>query len=72
MVIQSVLECPFCSEVFEVEPPDRLHTAYSSTKPITKTLQENSVKKKHQCKNPQCKKFITIYWYAPLDFLYQI
>ena len=71
MVVKSVLECPYCFEVFEVEPPDRAHTAYTSTKPEPKAFQAEIIKKKYNCKNPNCKKPITTYWFTPLDFLYQ-
>jgi hypothetical protein len=67
-----VLECPFCSEIVEVEAPDKLHTAYSSAKPIEKSFYADIVKKKHECQNPNCKKQITVYWYAPLEYFSRI
>ncbi len=71
MVVKSVLECPFCFEVFEVESPDKSYAAYSPAKPTPKVFRADMVKKKHRCQNPKCKKLITTYWYAPLDYLYQ-
>ncbi|HTY74225.1 MAG TPA: hypothetical protein VMD05_01505 [Candidatus Nanoarchaeia archaeon] len=67
-----VLECPYCSEIVEVEPPDKLHSAYSSAKPIAKSFYADVVKKKHKCQNPNCKKQITVYWYAPLEYFSRI
>ena len=63
-----VLECPFCNETFEAESPDKLHSAYSIEKPLASSYHGYVVKKKHRCQNPECKKPITIYWYAPLDY----
>ena len=67
-----VLECPFCSEILEVDPPDKLHTAYSSSKPIEKSFYADVVKKKHECQNPGCGKQIIVYWYAPLEYFSRI
>jgi hypothetical protein len=67
-----VLECPFCDKILEVKPPDKLHSAYSSIKPIINSYHSNVVQKKYKCKNPECKKPITIYWYAPLDYFNRI
>jgi hypothetical protein len=63
-----VLECPFCNEIFEAESPDRLHSAYSLEKPISSSYHGDVVKKRHRCQNPECKKPITIYWYAPMNY----
>ena len=64
-----VLECPFCNEIFEAESPDKLHSAYSITKkPIAGSYHGDVVKKQHRCQNPECKKPITIYWYAPMNY----
>jgi hypothetical protein len=67
-VSKSVFECPYCSHIYEAEPPDKLHSAYSIEKPIKSSYHGTVVKKKHNCQNPDCKKTITIYWYAPLDY----
>ncbi len=63
-----VLECPFCNEIFEAESPDSLHSAYSVEKPLASSYHGYVVKKKYRCQNPECKKSIKIYWYAPLDY----
>jgi len=67
-----VLECPFCSQIFEAESPDKLHSAYSLKKPLASSYHGDVVKKKYKCQNPECKKPITIYWYAPLDYFNRI
>jgi len=66
----AVLECPFCYEPIEVEPPDRLHTAFSSAKPIRNSFHGNVVKKKVKCQG--CKKTVTVFWYAPLEYFNRI
>ncbi len=71
-VSKSVLECPFCFELLEVKSPDRFHTAYSQKKPIPNSYHADVVVKKHRCQNPACKKTITAYWYAPLDYFSRI
>jgi hypothetical protein len=71
-VSKRVLECPFCSEILEVEAPDKLHSAYSSSKPIPRSYHADVVKRKHECQNPNCKKQIIVYWYAPLDYFNRI
>jgi hypothetical protein len=63
-----VIECPFCSEKFKAESPDKLHSAYSIEKPIASGYHGDVVKStraKHICQSPECTKLITIYWYAP-------
>ncbi|MGA3061264.1 MAG: hypothetical protein ABSD92_12975 [Candidatus Bathyarchaeia archaeon] len=66
----AVLECPFCNEILEVKPPDKLHTAFSFVNPIPNSYYGDIVKTKHKCQN--CKKRITVSWYAPLEYLNRI
>jgi len=66
----AVLECPFCYEPIEVEPPDRFHTAFSSAKPIRNSFHGNVVKMKVKCQ--ECKKAVTVFWYAPLEYFTRI
>jgi hypothetical protein len=68
----AVLECPFCYEPLEVEPPDRLHTAFSSEKPTRNSFHGNVVRKRVRCQNPICQKPITVFWYAPLEYFNRI
>ncbi len=37
-----------------------------------KSYHENILKKSYNCQNPECKKQITILWYAPLEYLNRI
>jgi hypothetical protein len=67
-----VLECPFCSEIFEAQSPDKLRSAYSVEKPIRSSYHGDFVKRRHRCQNPECKKPITIYWYAPMNYFDRI
>jgi hypothetical protein len=67
-----VLECPFCSKPFEIEPPDRIHSAFSSAKPIRNSFHGDVMKLKVKCKNPECKKIVTVYWYAPLEYFNRV
>ncbi len=66
----AVLECPFCYKSFEVEPPDRLHTAFSSAKPIRNSYHGEVVKKKAKC--PECNNPVIVFWYAPLEYFTRI
>ena len=44
----ATLECPFCYEILEVKPPDRLHSAFSFTKPMPKSYHEKCCEEKLQ------------------------
>lgn len=66
------LECPFCYEILEVQPPDKLHTAFSLEKPLPKSYHEDVIKKKCTCQNTNCGKSFTIFWYAPLEYFNRI
>jgi hypothetical protein len=68
----AVLECPFCYKPFEIEPPDKFHTAFSEAKPIRSSFHGNIEKIKVKCKNPECQKTITVFWYAPLEYFNRI
>ena len=47
--IMALIECPFCNEILEVEPPDKLHTAFSFVNPIPNSYYGDIVKTKHNC-----------------------
>jgi hypothetical protein len=68
----AVLECPFCNEILEVEPPNKLHSAFSLKKPMPKSYHGDIVKTMNKCQNPNCKKPIEIFWYAPLEYFTRI
>ncbi len=65
----ALIECPFCNEILEVEPPDKLHTAFSFVNPIPNSYYGDIVKTKHNCPNQNCKKPLKVKWYAPLEYL---
>ena len=65
---QLVLECPYCDSILEVRPPDKLHSAYSTKKPIVNSFHGDVIQQKLPCNNAKCKKPITIYWYSPMDY----
>ena len=64
--VMAVFECPFCNEILEVKPPDKLHTAFSFENPIQNSYYGKIMKKKIEC--PNCKKTIAVFWYAPLEY----
>lgn len=68
----ATIECPFCFEILEVDPPDKLHNAFSLVKPMPESYYGRIVKKIHKCEKPACNKAITIYWYAPLEYFSRI
>ena len=63
----AVIECPFCNELLEIEPPDRFHISLS-TKPIPKTFLGDIIQKQERCRNENCKKTFTVYWIAPIEY----
>jgi len=67
----TVLECPSCNAILEVKPPDNFHNAVSS-KPIHKSFHGNIIQKKIRCKNKDCRKTMTVYWYAPIEYFTRI
>jgi transposase-like protein len=69
---KGVLECPYCGEIFEVETSDRIHTAFSTAKPIPKMYYGEVKVKKYKCQNPTCGKTFTVYWYSPLEYFSRI
>jgi hypothetical protein len=68
----ATIECPFCYEILEIEPPDKLHTAFSLAKPMPESYHGKIVKKNHKCQKPDCDKPITVYWYAPMEYFARI
>ena len=52
----AIVECPFCFEILEVEPPDRLHSAFSFVKPIPKSYHKKSPKEIMNARIPSAKK----------------
>jgi hypothetical protein len=69
---QLVFRCPYCDEPFEATPPDRLHTAFSFEEPLMASFHDEVKRQTIICKNPECKKPIVIYWYAPMEYFARI
>ena len=68
----AVVECPYCYKPLKIEPPDKIHSAFSSDKPIRNSFHGDIVKTKVKCKNPECGKTVTVFWYAPLEYFTRI
>jgi len=62
----AIIECPFCDEILEVEPPDRFHITLSA-RPMSKNFHGDIIQKKVRCTNEDCKKIVTLYWIAPIE-----
>ena len=65
---QLALRCPYCYCTFEAKPPDNWHNVYSFEEPIVASFPGEVKKQKIVCRNPDCKKPLTIYWYAPIEY----
>jgi hypothetical protein len=66
---QRFLRCPYCNHASEAMPPDSMRSAYSFEIPVTSGLHGQVKKEETECKNPKCRKLITIYWYASMEYL---
>jgi hypothetical protein len=67
-----LLECPYCHSPLEVDPPDRVRSAFSYETPLRGSYYGKVIKQNIQCQNPRCNKIIEIYWYAPLTYFDRI
>ncbi len=67
-----LIECPFCNEILEVQPPDKLHTAFSFVNPIPHSYHGNIMKTKYICPNQNCEKPIIVKWYAPQEYFERV
>ncbi len=66
---QLVLRCPYCDEwTFEATPPDKWHSAFSLEEPLMSSLHGEVKTQTIICQNRKCRKPITIYWYAPMEY----
>ena len=66
------LECPYCHRIFEVAPPDKIHSAYSFEKPLKGSFYGEVIEQNLVCRNPKCKRAVAIYWYAPLNYFNRV
>jgi len=71
-VSKLALECPYCHWFFKASAPDKIHSAYSFEKPLRGSFYGEVIKQNLVCRNPKCKKSITIYWYAPLNYFNRV
>ena len=71
-VSKLLLRCPYCDWPFEVNPPDKLHFAYSFEKPSRGSFYGEVTEQNLVCRNSKCKKPLTIYWYAPMNYFDRI
>lgn len=66
---QFVFRCPHCNDaVFEATPPDSWHSVFSFDEPLMSSLHGEVKTQTITCRNVKCKKPITIYWYAPMEY----
>jgi hypothetical protein len=67
-VSKILLRSPCCDWPFEANPPDRLHSAYSFEKPSRGSFHGEVMEQNLVCQNSECKKPITLFWYAPMNY----
>ena len=65
---QLALRCPHCNSAFEVSPPDNWHSAHSFEEPVMSDSHGEVKKQETACPNPKCKRRLTIYWYAAMEY----
>jgi len=65
---QLVLRCPYCNCNFEAKPPDSWRFEYSFEEPPLSNVHGEVKKQEVVCKNRECRKPITLYWYAPIEY----
>jgi len=68
----STIECPFCYAILEIHPPDKLHSAFSLAKPRPENYYGKILKRNHKCKEPDCLKSISVYWYSTLEYFARV
>ena len=64
-------ECPKCHWILRLVKPDNFHPIPLSSKP-PQIKKDEILIKEIICRNPRCKKTITIYWTKPKDFYNRI
>lgn len=60
-----ILRCPNCKHTFEVDKGDKLHPYCSTDKPEESDVTEDIIPKVYDCRNPDCREPITVYYYKP-------
>lgn len=64
-------ECPKCHWILRLIKPDILHPIPLSSKP-EQINEDDLLINECVCRNPRCKKIITIYWTKPKDYFNRI
>ena len=67
-----VFRCPYCHLPFEAKPPDSRHSEFSFDEPLISSLRGEAKTQTITCENRKCRKPITIYWYAPIEYIEKI
>jgi hypothetical protein len=67
-----LIEGPFCNTILKLNPPNKLHTAFSFVTHNEEVTMEKIVKTKNRCPNGNCEKSIIIKWFAPLEYFNQL
>jgi hypothetical protein len=67
-----LIECPFCNQLLEVKPPDKIHTAFSIVDPLPHSYYGKILKTMHKCPNPNCEKTILVKWYTPQEYFSRV
>ena len=65
---QLALKCPHCGRAFEAQAPDSWHFEYSFEEPPISDVRGKVKKQEVVCKNSECRKPITVYWYSPIEY----
>jgi hypothetical protein len=63
------LKCPYCGWNFEAMAPDSWHSTCCFEEPRMSVSQGEVKTQKTFCQNGDCRKPITVYWYAPIEYL---
>jgi len=63
------LRCPKCKRQINVTRPDSLHPLYSLKKPRESEIESDVIEQVYNCKNPDCKSNVTVFWYETKLFL---
>ena len=59
-----VIKCPYCQWLFEVRPPDAIHSDFSFRMPSQISFHGEVIKRSLRCPNPRCGEQFEIYWFS--------
>ena len=63
------LNCPNCKQRLIATRPDSSHPYWSYDKPQETDVNGEILEQVYECKNPDCKKTFTVYWYDEPMFI---